>query len=75
MMGTMDVLLTPWLTSLHLGALHPVEGLLVVLLAFGPFVLLGVVIGVRRRQDARDEAAVGTDGRHHGGQREAQRER
>jgi hypothetical protein len=39
---------------LHMGALHPVEQLLVLLLAFGPFVVLGVVIAVRRRQDQRD---------------------
>lgn len=36
----------------HLGALHPVEQLLTLLLAFGPFVVLGVVIAVRRRSDA-----------------------
>ena len=35
------------LVVLHLGALHPVEQALTVLLAFGPFVLLGVVIWVR----------------------------
>jgi len=44
---------TPW----HLGTLHPVEQALTVVLAFGPFVLLGIVVAVRRRQDARDEAA------------------
>ncbi|WP_432477246.1 hypothetical protein [Nocardioides sp. GXQ0305] len=36
---------------LHLGPLHPVEQWLTLLLAFGPFVLLGIVIWVRRRQD------------------------
>jgi len=41
---------------LHMGALHPYEQLLVLLLAFGPFVLLAVVVVVRRRQDARDDA-------------------
>lgn len=40
---------------LHLGALHPVEEALTYLLAFGPFLLLAVVILVRRRQDAREE--------------------
>jgi uncharacterized iron-regulated membrane protein len=35
-----------------MGALHPIEQLLTLLLAFGPFVLLGVVMWVRRRQDA-----------------------
>jgi cytochrome c-type biogenesis protein CcmH/NrfF len=47
--------LSALLVVLHLGALHPVEQGLTVLLAFGPFVLLGVVIWVRRRQDARDD--------------------
>ena len=40
------------LVVLHLGALHPVEKGLTLLLAFGPFVVLGVVVAVRRRQDA-----------------------
>ena len=40
--------------ALHLGALHPVEEALTYALAFGPFVLLAVVIWVRRRQDAAD---------------------
>lgn len=40
---------------LHLGALHPVEQVLVYVLAFGPFLLLGLVIAVRRRQDRRED--------------------
>ena len=36
----------------HLGALHPIETLLVVLLAFGPFVVLGVVVHLQRRRDS-----------------------
>ncbi len=47
---------------LHMGALHPVEQLLVLLLAFGPFALLAVVVLVRRRQDARDEAREPDEG-------------
>jgi hypothetical protein len=39
----------------HLGSLHPYEQLLTVLLAFGPFVVLGIVIWVRRRDDARED--------------------
>lgn len=39
----------------HMGALHPVEQALTVVLAVGPFVVLGIVIAVRRRQEARDE--------------------
>ena len=36
---------------LHMGALHPYELVLTLLLAFGPFVALAVVIVVRRRHD------------------------
>jgi hypothetical protein len=36
---------------LHLGAMHPFETVLTLVLAFGPFVALGVVILVRRRQE------------------------
>lgn len=36
---------------LHLGSLHPYEQALTLLLAFGPFVVLGLVIVVRRRQE------------------------
>jgi len=43
---------TPW----HLGTLHPVEQFLTVVLAFGPFLILGAVIVVQRRKDAREEA-------------------
>lgn len=39
---------------LHLGALHPYETALTLLLAFGPFVALAVVVVVRRRQDAAE---------------------
>jgi hypothetical protein len=39
---------TPW----HMGALHPYEQALVLLLAFGPFVVLGIVVWLRRREDA-----------------------
>lgn len=42
------------MTALHLGALHPVEQWLTLGLAFGPFVLLGVVVWWRRRQDPQD---------------------
>lgn len=42
------------MVPLHLGALHPVEQALTVVLAIGPFVVLGGVIWWRRRQDAAD---------------------
>ncbi|WP_193608922.1 hypothetical protein [Nocardioides lijunqiniae] len=47
----------PALTPLHLGALHPVEQALTIVLAFGPFAVLGVVIAVRRRREAAEDAA------------------
>jgi hypothetical protein len=36
---------------LHLGGLHPVEQVLVGVLAFGPFVVLAVVVHLQRRRD------------------------
>ena len=44
------------MTPLHMGALHPVEQALTLLLAFGPFVVLGIVIVVRRRAERREDA-------------------
>lgn len=43
------------LPALHLGGLHPYEQALVLLIAFGPFVVLGVVVHVVRRRDIADE--------------------
>jgi hypothetical protein len=42
-------------TPLHMGSLHPYEQALVLLLAFGPFVLLAVVVWWRRREDRDSE--------------------
>ncbi len=36
----------------HLGGLHPFEQLLVAVIAFGPFVVLAVVVARQRRQAA-----------------------
>ncbi len=47
--------MSPDLVVLHMGALHPVEQLLTLLLAFGPFVVLGGVIALRRRHDHESE--------------------
>lgn len=47
--GAMD----PRLLPLHLGSLHPVEQVLVYVLAFGPFVVLGGVVWWRRRTEGR----------------------
>ena len=43
--------MVPW----HLGSMHPYEQALTLVLAFGPFLLLGIVIAVRRRQDRLEE--------------------
>jgi len=51
--------MTPVVPPLHLGALHTHEQVLTLLLAFGPFLLLAVVVAVRRRQDRREEQARG----------------
>jgi len=48
------------ITPMHLGSLHPMEQALTLALAFGPFVVLGVVVVVRRRHDraADDEQGL-----------------
>ncbi|HEX5089126.1 MAG TPA: hypothetical protein VFV89_15060 [Nocardioides sp.] len=48
--------MSPELIALHLGAMHPYEKVLTLLLAFGPFIVLGAVIAVRRRHEAGDQA-------------------
>jgi hypothetical protein len=52
---------------LHMGALHPFEQVLTLVLAFGPFVVLGLVIAHRRRTEHRED--------QHEEQSEGQRER
>ena len=49
------------LVPLHLGDLHAYETALLALLAFGPFVVLAVVVVMLRRRDA-DEDPEGTEG-------------
>ena len=45
-------MLRPLLRPLwHMGALHPFEQALTLLLAFGPFVVLGIVVRLRRTED------------------------
>ena len=39
------------MAPLHLGDLHPYEQALTIALAFGPFVLLGIVVWLQRRRD------------------------
>jgi hypothetical protein len=43
------------LVAMHLGAMHPYEKVLTLVLAFGPFVVLFAVIAVRRRQEQEDD--------------------
>jgi hypothetical protein len=42
------------MTALHFGALHPFEQVLTLVLAFGPFVVLGFVVWWRKREDQRE---------------------
>jgi len=46
------------MTPLHMGALHPAEQLLTLVLAFGPFLVLGGVIWWRRRNEQDDRADI-----------------
>jgi hypothetical protein len=39
----------------HLGKLHPYEHVLVLVLAFGPLLLLGVTIRIARRRAEHDD--------------------
>lgn len=45
----------PSLLPLHLGALHPMETLVMAVLALGPFVILALVVTVVSRRDRRTE--------------------
>lgn len=56
--------MTPLLLPLHFGHLPLWQQLLVLLIAFGPFLVLGAVVFVVRRQDltAEQEPEAGDDG-------------
>jgi hypothetical protein len=41
--------------GLHMGAMHPYETVLTLVLAFGPFLVLGAVIANRRRHERDSE--------------------
>ena len=41
----------------HLGQLHAIEKVLVGVIAFGPFIVLGIVVYVARRRDLAEEEA------------------
>lgn len=53
-MTNVDLVLAQ-LALLHLGALHPVERALTLVLAFGPFVVLGAVVWWRSRHTDPDQ--------------------
>ena len=48
------------LPALHLGGLHPYEQALVLLVGFGPFVVLALVVYVVRRRDVAEEEREAT---------------
>jgi hypothetical protein len=50
------------LVGQHLGTLHPYEKVLTLVLAFGPFVVLGAVIVLRRRHEDEAEDRPSSDG-------------
>jgi hypothetical protein len=55
----------PWPPApLHMGSLHPYEQGLTLLLAFGPFVLLAVVVWWRRRGEHDSEHDIEHDSEH-----------
>ncbi len=47
----------------HLGRLHPIEQLLVVVVAFGPFLVLAFVVRAGRRRAIEEESAEEEAGR------------
>ena len=49
--------MVPDLIAMHMGALHPFEKVLTLLLAFGPFLVLGSVVAIRRRHESDDETS------------------
>lgn len=54
------MMIAPFLIQ-HMGQLHAWEQVLVLLLAFGPFIVLGLVVVVVRRRDIADEERQGAD--------------
>ena len=54
------------LVGQHLGALHRYELALLLVVAFGPFVVLAVVVHVVRRRDLAEENGGDEDGEYGG---------
>jgi hypothetical protein len=44
-----------------MGAMHPFEQVLTLILAFGPFLVLGIVVAVRRRTDRLEQERESAD--------------
>ncbi|MDT0201879.1 hypothetical protein [Nocardioides sp. AE5] len=53
----LDVLAIAGVLAQHMGQLHAYEHLIVYALAFGPFIVLGIVVWFVRRRDLAEEAA------------------
>ena len=51
--------------ALHLGPLHPLEHLLVYVLAFGPLLLLGFTVWLSRRRNSGDSGPAARLGSAH----------
>lgn len=49
------------LVPLHMGKLHAYEQYLVFGIAFGPFLILGIVVFIVRRRDIAEEESDSTD--------------
>lgn len=47
-------------TLMHMGSLHPIEQAIVLLAAFGPFVILAIVVAVRARNEGDGEGDSAT---------------
>ena len=48
-------------TLMHMGSLHPIEQAIVLLIAFGPFVILAIVVAVPARNDGDGDGATSHD--------------
>ncbi len=57
----MPALLIPLLAVMHLGRLHAYEQIAVLTIAFGPFVVVGVVVAVLRRRAVTQERGSGSE--------------
>lgn len=68
-MDSLPALLPPLVnvlvTLLHLGDLHPFEQALVGVIAFGPFIVLGIVVYVIRKRDLAAEEREAAEGLGH----------